>query len=138
MHEQQRYPHLLPEDALVLTAYLKQHGARYTHVAFDVPIGDGRDPGPDFDNNIRTMALYLSKRRIDALGHTPTEYHIIEVTSDAGTTTLGQLNAYYHLLQSTITTDTPVRRILAARRLQTDMILPYRANDIEIHLYPDA
>jgi hypothetical protein len=138
MYEQTRYPHLLDQDAPILTAYLKQNGARYTQVDFDVRIGLGRDPGPYFEINIRKMALDLSRRRIDALGQTPRGVEIIEVTGAAGTNTLGQLTAYATIYQSDHPTEPPPRLILAAASLQTDMQTAYTNAGIEIHLYPDA
>jgi len=138
MHEQTRYPHLLDQDAPILTAYLKENGARYTSIEFDVRIGTGRDPGPDFETNIRKMGLDLSRRRIDALGHTPRQVEIIEVTGSAGTTTLGQLTAYAAIWQREHPDHTPPRLILAAATLQTDMHRPFTSAGVEIHLYPDA
>jgi len=138
MHEQARYPHMLDQDAPVLTAFLKENGARYTSVQFDVRIGSGRDPGPDFEDNIRQMGLDLSRRRIDALGIKPSGIDIIEVTNAAGVTALGQLLAYralYALQNQTTTIPTP---ILVARTMQTDMDRPYKASGVELHLYPDV
>jgi hypothetical protein len=129
---------MLDQDAPVLTAFLKQHGARYTSVAFDVRIGTGRDPGPEYEENIRTMGLDLSRRRIDALGQRPNTVDIIEVTNAAGTTTLGQLIAYKQLYIKDHAPQLAPNVILAARTLQTDMYPAFIAAGIEIHLYPDA
>jgi len=129
---------MLDQDAPVLTAYLKELGARYTSVQFDVRIGTGRDPGPDFEDNIRQMGLDLSRRRIDALGHKPSSVDIIEVTNAAGVTALGQLIAYRELYIKHHAPTTPPTAILAARTLQTDMQPAYKAAGIELHLYPDA
>lgn len=138
MHEQNRYPHLLSQDAPALSAFLKEHGARYTRVDFDVRVGTGRDPGPDFDDNIRRDALDLSRRRIDALGTHPRGVDIIEVTSDAGTTALGQLLTYRALWMTEHKTDPPPRLLIVARALQTDMHHAFTDAGVEIHLYPDA
>lgn len=138
MHEQVKYPHLLPQDAPILTAFLKEHGARYTVVHFDVRIGAGRDPGPDFEPYIRNMALDLSRRRIDALGHARDHVDIIEVTDSAGTTTIGQLITYQELYIRDHHPAGDPKLILVARTLQTDMRTAFAALDIEIHLYPEA
>lgn len=138
MHEQKRYPHLLDQDAPVLTAFLLQHGHDYRQVDFDVRIGTGRDPGPDYDEYIRKMALDLSRRRIDALGTGPRGTDIIEVTSDAGMTALGQLIAYRTLwIREHPDLDRP-RIVLAARSLQTDVLQAYKEMGVVMHLYPDA
>jgi hypothetical protein len=138
MHEQARYPHLLDQDAPILTAYLLEHGHRYHTVFFDVQVGQGRDPGPDYQDNIRNMAIRLSRRRIDALGLGKDTVDIIEITEAAGTTAIGQLITYQELyIKGRPNTQTP-RLIIAARSLQTDMQPPFDALDIEVHLYPDA
>jgi hypothetical protein len=138
MHEQVRYPHILAQDAPILTAYLKEHGARYHAVDFDVRVGTGRDPGKDYDDNIRHMALDISRRRIDALGHKPGSVDVIEVTDAAGTTSLGQLLVYKRLYDIEHNPEQPATCIIAARSIQTDMLSAYQAAGIEIHLYPDA
>jgi len=138
VHEQVRYPHLLDQDAPILTAYLRENGRRYTQVDFDVRIGTGRDPGPDYPDNIRKMALDLSRRRIDALGRSPQSVDIIEVTTHAGTTTLGQLHAYAILYARDHRPTIPVKMILAAATIQTDLHAAFIAAGVEIHLYPEA
>lgn len=138
MFEQGRYAHLLPQDAPILSAYLKEHGADYQSVDFDVRVGTGRDPGPDYDANIRKMALDLSRRRIDALGRTKRGADIIEVTDAAGVTALGQLLAYGSLYMIDHPDEPQPRLIIAARTLQSDMFQAYRAAGIVIHLYPSA
>lgn len=83
------------------------------------------------------MGLDLSRRRIDALGLTKSNAHIIEITGDAGTTTLGQLLTYNHLYQLDHPAHQPPRLILVARSIQTDMLIPLHAHNIEIHTYPN-
>jgi hypothetical protein len=138
VHERTRYTHLLPHDAPILTAYLTEHGHRYTFIDFDLRVGAGRDPGPDFDNNIRMMALDLSRRRCDAVGWDGTTGTIIEVTNAAGTTALGQLITYANLYKQDHPNQTPPHLIIVARTMQTDMATAYTALGIEIQLYPNA
>jgi hypothetical protein len=138
MYERARYPHLLPQDAPILTEYLKQHGHLYSTVLFDHRVGEGRDPGPEFEAVYRQMGIDLSQRRIDALGITATEHHIIEVTDAAGVTALGQLLAYQTLLQQQLQTPARPVLILAARTMQSDMAAAYNAAGVHVFLYPDA
>jgi len=137
MHERRTYPHLLPGDAPILTEYLKRYGDRYTQVIFDHRIGNGRDPGPSYENNIRQMAIDLSQRRIDALGITPTEHHIIEVTDAAGTTAVGQLIAYKQLLQDQLTPGRTIKLVLVARSVQSDIRPALLTIGAEIHCFPE-
>lgn len=138
MYEQTRYPHMLDKDAPILSAYLKELGHRYHSVFFDVQVGNGRDPGPNYEDNIRNMALTLSRRRIDAIGYGRDRIDIIEVTDAAGTTTIGQLITYQELYQRDHRGGTTPTLVLAARSLQTDMRPAFTALGIELHLYPDV
>ena len=84
-------------------------------------MGLGRDPGPDYPKNIRAMAFDLSMRRIDAVGFTPTEIVVIEITHSAGLTAIGQVRAYPVLYALTFHPSLPVRPLLVAGELQSDI-----------------
>lgn len=84
-------------------------------------VGEGRDPGPDFPDHIRDMALNISKRRIDAIGFTGDTPTIIEISVNAGLTQLGQLMAYPCLYRIQTGTNLPIQRLLVARSIQTDI-----------------
>lgn len=115
------YPHLLKEDRELWEDYLAIGDHRAQAYDYDVKVGEGRDPGPDFPDYIRNMALNISKRRIDAVWHTPTEITIIEISVNAGLTQLGQLMAYPCLYRATTDTKLPIKRLLLARSIQTDI-----------------
>lgn len=117
----QPYAHLLPDDVAVWDRYLDKYAHLYTHFEYDVRVGLGRDPGPDFDQNIRTMALDLSLRRIDAVGFCPTHIRVIEITHSAGMTAVGQLRAYPILYRLTFIPHLIVHPLLVAAELQSDI-----------------
>jgi hypothetical protein len=116
-----RFTHLLKHDAALLEQFLNSFPNRYTTLDFDVQVGDGRDPGPDFDQTIRDMAISLSRRRIDCVGFRQNSIDLIEVTQEAGLTAVGQLHAYPVLFSYTFTHNRPLVPLLLARRFQTDM-----------------
>lgn len=138
MHERNTYPHLLSQDAPVMTAYLTNYGHHYNHVDFDLRVGAGRDPGPQYDDNIRQMAFDLSRRRIDCVGYADDYTDIIEVTDAAGMTALGQLIAYKTLWLDDNHTAPEPKLILVARTIQTDMGPAFVAAGIVTYLYPEA
>lgn len=135
--ENRFFPHLLPQDIEVWKRYLTEHEHEFDSIVYDLRVGDGRDPGPDFADNIRSMAIGLSQRRIDAIGFKGNNVTIIEVTTRAGLTAIGQLKVYpvlYKALNPTVGTITP---LLVAERLQDD-ILPYLLDSgIKFLLYPE-
>ncbi len=113
------YPHLLEVDIAVWLRYLNKHPDLYDAIEYDIRVGDGRDPGPDYPDNIRRMALDLSRRRIDAIGHTLDTITLIEITRRAGLTAIGQLIAYPILYAASYPTTRPVQMLLVCEELAT-------------------
>jgi hypothetical protein len=133
-----RMTHLLPDDAALFQEYLDAHPDLYTHIEYDVRVGLGRDPGPDFPSDIRNMAVHLSQRRIDAVGFRPGRIDIIEVTLRAGIKALGQLIAYVDLYQSSFFPTVPLYPILVTRAFSSDAEHIFRTRQIQTFLYPPS
>lgn len=134
--ERRRFPHLLKEDALVWQRYLSAESQKYSSIDYDVRVGLGRDPGPRFKSTLRSMAVDLSMRRIDAVGYNSTGIVIIEVTRSAGITAVGQLLAYPILYQQTYFPDRPLSVLLVAEEIQTDLEPVFQQLNIPYALFP--
>ena len=130
------FTHLLEPDATLLAAYLEANPHRYDHLDFDVRVGLGRDPGPDFDSSMRKMALALSQRRIDCIGFRSNRIDIIEVTLSAGLTALGQMLAYPQLYQETFNPTLPLVSVLVTYELEADTEQVFRGHGIEVNIMP--
>jgi len=89
---------------------------------YDVAVGPGRDPGDGFDDNIRQMALQLSKRRIDVVGIRPDGIEIFELTQSAGLKAAGQAIVYPHWLIATWEVSAPVSTTIICRICQPDIV----------------
>jgi hypothetical protein len=76
------------------------------------------------------MAMSLSARRIDAVAHFPTGIHIIEVTTAAGLTAIGQLTTYPILYKMTYQPTVNICSLLVAESLQTGIEEVLRAQNI--------
>lgn len=109
---------------------------QYSHIDYDVHVGNGRDPGPGFDPTIREMAIQLSQRRIDAVAHRPGAIDIIEVTLNAGLTALGQLMIYPALYLKTFPTTVPILPVLITRKFSTDVLDAYKQQGIALFVFP--
>lgn len=116
-----KFPHLLPDDVVVWERFLDRHGSEYTHFEYDVRVGLGRDPGVTYPENMRQMALDLSLRRIDAVGHKPESLTVIEVTRSAGIVAIGQMICYRTLYRLTYFPSVRIQRLLVAESLQSDI-----------------
>jgi hypothetical protein len=135
--ENRFYPHLLPDDIKVWKRFLAAHAAEYSHFDYDVRVGTGRDPGDDYPPNIRKMALDLSMRRIDAVGHQPGKLTIIEITRAAGMTAIGQLTTYPILYRQTFNPAKLIEVLLVAETLQSDVESALRLNQLPYLLFPE-
>lgn len=131
-----RYPHLLEIDALIWHAHRLKYGDRYEDIEYDISVGDGRDPGSAFDDTMRKMSIRLSQRRIDAIGHSARGIDIIEVTHSAGFTAIGQLIAYPVLYAIKYGNARPVRPVLVAGEIQTDIKPVLDRLRIQYFVYP--
>jgi len=129
-----RFPHLLPESILIWERWLSRHADEFDRFDYDVRVGDGRDPGPDFDDNIRQDGLDLSKRRIDAVGFTPNSITVIEITPLADLKCLGQILAYPILYKQTFQTTLPIKTLIVAGHIGTDMMPAIREHHIPYNL----
>jgi hypothetical protein len=118
-----KYPHLLPQDVGVWELFLATHDQFFDTLDYDVRVGVGR-PREDLPTpNMRRMATDLSQRRIDVVGHTANVRTIIEITHSAGLKALGQMHAYPPLYRATYPGDFPLKRLLVAGELQSDLEL---------------
>ena len=131
-----RFPHLLPADCDLWERFLDENPKRFSHIDYDVRVGFGRDPGHSFDSNLRQMAIDLSQRRIDAVGHSDGVLHIIEIATVPGLRALGQLIAYPTLYQQTFSPTQSLVPLLIAEVLQADIRPVLIANHLMYELYP--
>lgn len=130
------YTHLLPPSAELLASFLQANPDRYEQIDFDVHVGRGRDPGDQYEKNIRNMGIVLSQRRIDCVGMADDRIDIIEVTPEAGLTSLGQMLAYPQLYIQTYAPNLPVRPVLVTYQFSPDIQSLYRFHNIEFHIMP--
>jgi len=130
------YPHLLPEDAQLWNDFLVQFSPPHSTFMYDVAVGPGRDPGPGHDDSIRSMAIHLSKRRIDVVGVRPDGVDIFEITQSAGLKAAGQAIVYPHLLTVTWSLSVPVTTSIICRNCQDDIEPVLSAHDIRLIVIP--
>lgn len=128
------FPHLLPDDIIIWEAYLEDPLISWDSIDYDVRVGKGRDPGEAIGANIRQMAIDLSQRRIDAVGHGPHSIDIVEITRSAGMTALGQLELYPLLYQQTFNPTKPLRTLLVAAEIQSDISVKLNKSNTLVHI----
>jgi hypothetical protein len=103
---------------------------------FDVSVGPGIDPGPGFDPEIRSNAIYLTQAKIDVVGWAGNIPTIFEVKPQLSIQGFGQLIAYRWYFQQ----HTGIYAHLAGiTDYMNDMYrILYDAFDIDIYIVPHA
>ncbi len=115
------YPHLLDPDIDLWIRFLNLHEDKYNSFDYDVRVGQGRDPGSSYPEDLRRMGVELSQRRIDAIGYKDDEIEIIEITLSAGLKCIGQLETYPILYKQTYRPVLPVTTLLLAEKMEADI-----------------
>jgi len=131
-----KYPHLLQADANLWDRFLARNPRRFEDILYDIRVGEGRDPGDDYNPSIRQMAIDLSQRRIDAIGITPDEMYIIEISCRPGLKAVGQLIAYPILFAEKYPTTKAIRTLLVAETIESDVEPVLKKANIPFELYP--
>jgi len=133
--ERIRFPGLLPEETLVARAWLAIHEAEYEAFDYNVRIGVGDDPGPNFSAAARAAAVANSKLRIDAVcwkgigvfkspdatfnpvdvyaTSTGAQATLVEFKRRAATGAVTQLSTYFHLWMAEFPRNPQPRLIIA-------------------------
>lgn len=92
-----KYPHLRPEDARIWSDFIRSYPNFYESVDYDLKVGTPRNyPGKD-DDVYKKDLEYLSRKRVDVIGYTHNEIHVIEVKPRASFEAIGQVIGYAEL-----------------------------------------
>jgi hypothetical protein len=130
--ERLKYPGLLPEEILVLRAWLNLHQTEYDRFDYNMRIGQGIDPGPAYTPDVRKQAILNTQLRIDAVGWKGAQPTIIEVKRRATASNVGQILTYSSVWQQEFPTGpAPILRLVCNQFSQH--ILP-RVKESNINL----
>jgi hypothetical protein len=114
---------MAPREVIIFQQWQKVHGAEYDRFDYNVRIGNGTDPGPQYTDADRAMYIANTQKRIDAVGWKGAQPTIIEVKDRATASCMSQLITYAALWPITFPgTPTPVL-LLVTNRFSADMQL---------------
>ena len=128
------YPAMLPAEIAVYKAWLRLHQAEYDRFEYNVRVGPGFDPGGGVPDNIRTMSIANTKKRIDALAWSGSAPTIIEVKDRAGLSAIGQLLGYRVHWQLENPHAIPPKMLLVANRLAPGVQEVLQAHNVPYEL----
>ena len=131
------YARLLEPDIALLLDFQLEHITEYTSWTYDQRVGPGRDPGPEFSDKIRTMALDLSRRRIDAIAEAPDRIDLIEICNQVTYRTMGQLPIYADHYRGDFNPTKPVRQCILCRSIPSDLETFAHQTGVQVWIYPE-
>lgn len=94
MQELGKIAGLRPLEAAVFRRWYAKFGDRFDRFDYNVRIGSGRDPGPEYSEAIRRDAVMSSQLRMDAVGWRGDRPTLIEVKHYALANAVPQLALY--------------------------------------------
>lgn len=116
-----RFPGMLPREVLVMKAWLVLHEAEYDRFDYNVRLGQGTDPGPNWPPEIRQQAIQNTQKRIDAVAWKGNQPTLIEVKDRAGFSAIGQLVGYDALWPQSFPNSPVPKLLLVANRAAADI-----------------
>lgn len=131
---------MMPEDTPVWTRWLDKHKEEPNAYTYDVKVGEAVKHPEQFDENFATMAMVLSKKRIDVVITTDDLITVVEVKKLAGWTAIGQMLGYPVLFQAEFNPQLPVQGLLVCESmtLDTQTILDFYGIPYELMPLPEA
>lgn len=126
------YPHMARRDAPLWESFLRQRGAEFTGVAYDVALGGTVPPGADEADPTVIGWRYSTAVKIDAVLFTPDECWIVEVKPNASLSAIGQVLGYTLLSELDPITDLPLVPTIITDQLSQDVA--YVADQLNIQI----
>ncbi len=126
------FPGMLPDEILVFRSWLALHEAAYERFDFNVRIGDGVDPGPNFSDAVRRDSILITQLRVDAVGWQGPQATLIEAKRRATPSAVGQLVVYDKVWRAQFPDQPPPKLILVANAFAPNILAATRELDIEL------
>jgi len=127
---------MLSEDSIVWTRWLRRNVGVLKHVWYDVHVGAPVRVPTDLPPEMLAVSRAVTRKRIDAVGYTGTDYWVIEVKPFGGFTALGQIVAYRRLFDAEYPPPRPPIGVLVCEMLDPDMIDDYERASIRVETAP--
>lgn len=131
-----QYPGMTFVESEIARGWINRHGPEYDEILFNVRLGEGQDPGPDYEDNIRRMSVLITQKRADMVARLGDQVDLVEVKVRIAFPVIGQLLGYRGLWQREHP-ELPVRRLIAiGRAVVPDMEQIIRDSGVEIEIFP--
>lgn len=114
-------PHMGSNDFAIWQRYHAVYGGRYLGFYFDAAVGQGAEIPEGTEEKLARTWTRLTQKRIDVIGIRNDAVWIIEVRDSAGTSALGAVLSYVHLLRNDNPFSLPLRAAVLTDHTDRDM-----------------
>jgi len=129
-----RYPGMKPAESQIWTEFLRTTDMEFIDIKYNVRVGIGYDPGPQYPEYIRRMMIQLTQLRIDAVGETKDAIWIFEIKIRAGMSAIGQLISYAEWYRKQYNPEKPIRLAVVAEFYDPNVEVIYATRGIRLFL----
>lgn len=127
-----RPAHMSAQDWAIWQRWHPFHWTDFVGFYFDAAVGTGAIPPPGGTEKMRTAWVRITQKRIDAIGVRKDSVWILEVRASAGSSALGALLTYHHLLSLDNPFSLPLRLGLITDHSDNDFHRVLKAYNIQI------
>lgn len=114
-------PHMGTNDFKIWQRYYALHGQEFLGFYFDAAVGIGAETPEGTSEKLAKTWTRLTQKRIDVIGIRKDAIWIIEVRDSAGTSALGAVLSYIHLLRDDNPFSLPLRLAVLTDHTDRDM-----------------
>jgi hypothetical protein len=93
------YPHMLPEDTLVWTRFLRKYEGRVTEVWYDLHVGAELEVPTGSPDYLSKVSTGVTKKRIDVVAKVDGKIWVVEVKPYCNMVAIGQAQVYHDLFE---------------------------------------
>jgi hypothetical protein len=130
--DRSRFPGMIPAEIAVWKRWLALHEKEYDRYEYNVRLGPGVDPGPQYPEWVRKSAIDNSKFRPDVIAYKDEDATVFEVKVDAGSDALGQLLNYSRLLRVSKTQSISIKIALVFESINPSLVSFFNSFGVEL------
>lgn len=134
--DRHKYPGMAPREVIIFRAWLALHQSEYDSFNYNVRVGNGIDPGPEYPAIYREQYIENTQKRIDALAWKGEQATIIEVKDRATGSSMSQILTYKTLWPITFPNMPAPKLLLVTNRVAADMPMVLDASGITLEIVP--
>ncbi len=126
------YPHMMSQDAVIWTEYLKNPIRPIARVWYDLHVGQMVNPVASGDDLVQRISAGVTRKRIDVVARVGGGFWVIEVKPLAGYVALGQVVVYQGLFIREFRPQGEVIPIVICDEVDPDLVGDFEASGVGV------